>query len=53
MGCRAVYADTYRGNRPMLNIYERHGFRHIPRYPENANPPEFEPYLVYLEYRFD
>jgi GNAT superfamily N-acetyltransferase len=52
MGCRAIYADTVAGNRPMLSIYERFGFTYIPRYPENANPPEFEPYLVYLEYRF-
>lgn len=52
MGCRAVYADTAKGNRPMLSIYERFGFNYVPRYPENANPPEFEPYLVYLEYRF-
>ncbi|TGD41621.1 GNAT family N-acetyltransferase [Pseudotabrizicola sediminis] len=52
MGCRAIYADTAKGNRPMLSIYERFGFNYIPRYPENANPPEFEPYLVYLEYRF-
>ncbi len=52
MGCRAVYADTAKGNRPMLAMYEEFGFRYIQRYPENANPPEFEPYLVYLEYRF-
>ena len=52
MGCRAIYADTAKGNRPMLSIYERFGFSYIQRYPENANPPEFEPYLVYLEYRF-
>lgn len=52
MGCRAVYADTARGNRPMLAMYEKFGFHYIQRYPENANPPEFEPYLVFLEYRF-
>jgi GNAT superfamily N-acetyltransferase len=52
MGCRAIYADTVKGNRPMLSIYERFGFTYIPRYPENGNPPEFEPYLVFLEYRF-
>ena len=38
MGCRAVYADTAKGNRAMLGIYERFGFRYIDRYPENANP---------------
>ena len=50
MGCRKVYADTARGNRPMLSIYERHGFAYIDRYPENANPEEFAPFLVFLEY---
>lgn len=53
MGCRAVYADTAKGNRPMLSMYERFGFHYIPRYPENANPVEFEPYPVYLEYSLD
>jgi len=52
MRCRSVYADTARGNRSMLTMYEKFGFRYIQRYPENANPPEFEPYLVFLEYRF-
>lgn len=52
MRCRAVYADTARGNRPMLSMYERFGFRYIPRYAENANPPDYEPYLVYLVYEF-
>jgi hypothetical protein len=37
----------------MLSMYERFGFRYIQRYPENANPIEFEPYLVYLEYSLD
>lgn len=50
MGCRYVFADTFKGNRPMLSMYERFGFEYIPRYAENANPPEFEPYLVYLRY---
>ena len=53
MGCRAVYADTAKGNRPMLSMYERFGFHYIPRYPENANPIEFEPYIVYLQYSLD
>ncbi len=52
MGCQSVYADTVKGNRPMLSMYERYGFRYIPRYPENANPEEFAPYLVFLEYVF-
>lgn len=53
MGCTHVYADTARGNRSMLAMYEKHGFRYIDRYPENANPPDFAPYLVFLEYRLD
>lgn len=52
MGCRTVYVDTAKGNRPMLSMYERHGFQYIPRYPENANPPEYEPYLVFMKYEF-
>lgn len=52
MGCRALYADTVRGNRPMLSMYEKFGFSYIDRYPENANPEEFAPFLVFLEYRF-
>lgn len=48
LGIRTLFADTVRGNRDMLRIYERNGFRYVPRYPGNANPPEFEPFLVYL-----
>jgi GNAT superfamily N-acetyltransferase len=51
MGCRFLYADTVKGNRAMLSMYEKFGFDYIPRYPENANGPELEPYLVYLEHR--
>lgn len=51
MGLKWLYADTYNGNRAMLNMYEKYGFEYIPRYPGNANPPEFEPYLVYLSKR--
>ncbi len=50
MGCRTIYVDTARGNRSMLSTYEKHGFQYTPRYTENANPPEFEPYLVYMKY---
>ena len=48
MGMTTLYADTVKGNRAMLDMYERFGFRYIPRYPENANPAELDPYLVYL-----
>jgi RimJ/RimL family protein N-acetyltransferase len=47
MGCTTLYADTIKGNRAMLAMYVRLGFDYAPsRYPENANPPELDPYLV-------
>jgi len=49
MGCATLYADTVKGNTPMLSMYEKFGFSYIPRYPENANGPELEPFLVYLK----
>lgn len=49
MGCDTLYADTVKGNTPMLSMYEKFGFSYIPRYPENANGPELEPFLVYLK----
>jgi len=48
MGLAYLYADTVKGNRAMLNLYEKAGFDYIDRYPENANPPEFAPHLVFL-----
>lgn len=51
MGLKYLYADTVKENRAMLSMYEKFGFNYIPRYPENANGPELEPYLVYLEYQ--
>jgi hypothetical protein len=51
MGCTYLYADTVKGNRGMLSMYEKCGFDYIPRYPENANGSELEPYLVYLEHK--
>lgn len=48
MGLEWLFADTVKGNRPMLNLYEKSGFDYIDRYPENANPPEFAPHLVFL-----
>jgi GNAT superfamily N-acetyltransferase len=49
MGCRKLYADTVKGNGPMLSMYAKSGFSLVPRYPENANVPELEPWLLYLE----
>jgi GNAT superfamily N-acetyltransferase len=48
MGLRDLYTDTVTGNGAMLRLYDRLGFRRIERYPENANPPERDPWLVYL-----
>lgn len=48
MGLKYLYADTVKGNRPMLNLYEKSGFDYIDRYLENANPAEFAPHLVFL-----
>ena len=48
MGLKWLYADTVKGNRPMLNLYEKSGFDYIDRYPENANPVEFARHLVFL-----
>lgn len=53
MGCRAIYADAVKGNRAMLDIYEHFGFAYVPRYTENANPADFEPFLVFLECRLN
>lgn len=53
MGCRRILADTVKGNTPMLSLYEHFGFQHVERYPENFNPPELDPFLVYLELKLD
>ena len=50
MGLRTLYADTVKGNLEMLTMYEKFGFSYIPRYDENANDTELEPFLVYLKY---
>ena len=52
MGCTRLFADTVKDNRAMLAMYESMGFSYIPRYPENANPIEMEPFLVYLKLVF-
>jgi GNAT superfamily N-acetyltransferase len=51
MGHEAVYADTVKGNQSMLAVFEKTGFEYIPRYAENANPVDLEPYLVFLRRR--
>lgn len=52
MGCRTLYADTVKGNRAMLSMYEAMGFGYVSRYAENANDISIAPYLVFLEYVF-
>ncbi|WP_170482755.1 GNAT family N-acetyltransferase [Ruegeria arenilitoris] len=49
IGCRRILADTVKGNVPMLSLYEHYGFSYVQRYPGNFNPPELDPFLVYLE----
>lgn len=51
LGLRDLYADTVTGNTAMLDLYDANGFRHIDRYPENANSAELDPWLVYLHRR--
>lgn len=34
MGCRALYADTVKGNTAVLSMYEEFGFSYVPRYPK-------------------
>ena len=50
MGAKVIYADTVKGNTAMLTMYEKFGFSYISRYPENANGPDLEPFLVYLKH---
>lgn len=47
LGATTILADTVRGNSSMLALYDRLGFTETPRYDGNANPAEFDKYLVY------
>ena len=49
MGFAALYADTIKGNRSMLPMYDMFGISYIQRYPENANSEDAEPFLVSLK----
>lgn len=49
MGWHTLYADTLKGNTPMLSLYENLGFHPIARYAENANDPALDAFLVYLK----
>lgn len=48
LGITDLYADTVRGNRPMLSLYESLGFQYTDRYDGNANPADWSEWLVYL-----
>lgn len=47
MGLRWLYADTLRGNAPMLRLYDRLGFQEIERYPGHENYDAVLPHIVY------
>lgn len=49
MGATTILADTVRGNSSMLALYDRLGFTETARYIGNANPEEFDDYLVYRQ----
>jgi GNAT superfamily N-acetyltransferase len=49
MGWRALLVNTPIGNREMLHLYERKGFRYIDRFPECSDPTEVADYFVYLQ----
>ncbi|MDA8747928.1 GNAT family N-acetyltransferase [Litoreibacter sp.] len=53
MGVRDFYADTIKGNDSMLSLYAKLGFSFIEHYPENANPKDWSPWLVYLHRTID
>lgn len=47
MGLRWLYADTLKGNTPMLRLYDRLGFQEIDRYPGHENYEAVLPHIVY------
>ena len=49
MGWRTLLVNTPIGNREMLRLYERMGFRYIDRFPECSDPAEVAEYFVYLQ----
>lgn len=53
MGWRTLLVNTPLGNREMLHLYERMGFRYIDRFPECSDPAEVADYFVYLQLDLD
>ena len=50
MGWKSILINVIKGNRDMLRLSERVGFRYIDRYPECDDPPELADYFVYMKY---
>ena len=53
MGWRKLLVNTPVGNRQMLHLYEKMGFRYIDRFPECSDPAEIAEYFVYLQLDLD
>lgn len=49
LGLRLLLLDTAKFLEASRALYLKTGFIDIPRYPDNFNPPEFEPYLHFME----
>jgi ribosomal protein S18 acetylase RimI-like enzyme len=48
LGARCVLLDTGVYDKAAHNLYDKLGFRRIPRYPESENDAALEPYLIYM-----
>lgn len=53
MGWRALLVNTPIGNREVLHLFERMGFRYTDRFPECSDPAEVAEYFVYLQLDLD
>ena len=51
MDFRELYLDTAHFMRDASRLYQRFGFQMIDRYPENANPPDYAPFLHFMRLR--
>jgi GNAT superfamily N-acetyltransferase len=53
MGWRTLLVNTPIGNRDMLRLYERIGFRYIDRFPECSDPSEVAEFFIYMQLDLD
>ena len=53
MGWRTLLVNTPIGNREMLHMYEKIGFRYIDRFPECSDPAEVAEFFVYMQLDLD